>query len=98
MQTSKKMARKMACQRDDDSLKGPATVALERSLKRRRLSIDDISSTSSSSSSSEEGPVLRGMDELFRFIIDFPVIQWVEDEADDNAGLPAIDDFFAVVG
>ena len=80
------------------STSGPATDALERALKRRRISssgdfstISDDSSLSSSASSSEQ---LVSMDDLFRSIVDFPVIEWNFGELEGSTG----DHFITIMG
>jgi len=86
---------------DYQQRKGPATEALERSLKRRRLSNDDKSTaTTSTPSFASAAATLASMDDLFRSIIDFPVIEWDSDEVEG----PTVEDetpkeaFFCVVG
>ena len=90
-----------ACRKhsSDYQLKGPATEALERSLKRRRLS-NDKSTAPSTPSFASAAASLASMDDLFRSIIDFPVIEWDSDEVEG----PTVEDetpkdaFFCVVG
>lgn len=98
IQPSSKLVRKMTTTSFLSTTKTPATDALERSFKRRRLSVnssDDSSLSSSASSSSSEGNQFVSMDDLFRSIIDFPVIEWDSGELMEGS---AGNNFFAIVG
>ena len=98
IQSSSKLVRKMTTTILLNTSKTPATDALERSFKRRRLSVsssDDSSLSSSASSSSSEENQFISMDALFRSIIDFPVIEWDSGELMEGS---AGNNYFAIVG